>query len=152
MIVLGGSLWTPSAVTAQSDSERGMLAALIDSVDAVRTVSAVDSIATKWKDKQPSGMNEMRRGILDWHKGRLSGDQRHYVDAGKQFDRATRRASDWPYPWYLLATMKLEMLAEAYPVYGVTQQQGAAYRRYYQEGLRALDRSVEVDPTFPPAT
>ncbi len=152
MIVLGGSLWTPPAVTAQSDSERGMLAALIDSVDAVRTVSAVDSIATKWKGKQPSGMNEMRRGILDWHKGRLSGDQRHYVDAGKQFDRATRRASDWPYPWYLLGTMKLEMLAEAYPVRGVTQQQGGAYRRYYQEGIRALDRSIDLDPTFPPAT
>lgn len=152
MIVLGGGLGTPPAVTAQSDAGRAMLAAFIDSVDAVQTFSAVDSIATKWKDKQPSGMNEMRRGILDWHKGHLSGDQRHYVDAGKQFDRATRRASDWPYPWYLLATTKLEMLAEAYPVYGVTQQQGAAYRRYYQEGLRALDRSLEVDPAFSPAT
>lgn len=152
MIVLGGTLVSPSAVTAQSDARRGMLAAFVDSVDAVLTVSAVDSIATKWNGKQPSGMNEMRRGILDWHKGHLSGDQRHYVDAGKQFDRATRRASNWPYPWYLLATMKLEMLAEAYPVYGVTQQQGAAYRRYYQEGLGALDRSLEVDPAFPPTT
>jgi hypothetical protein len=129
-----------------------MLAAFIDSVDAARTITAVDSFATKWDSKQPSGMNEMRRGVLDWHRGRLADDPAYYTDAVKEFDRATQRASDWPYPWYLLAVMRLEMLAEAYRVPGVTMQKGAAYRRYYEEGLAALDRSLEADASFPPST
>ena len=152
VIMLGVSLWTPSPATAQSDTERAMLAAFIDSVDAVRTITAVDSFATKWDGKQPSGMNEMRRGVLDWHRGRLADDPAYYADAVEEFDRATQRASDWPYPWYLLAVMRLEMLAEAYRVPGVTIQKGAAYRRYYEEGLQALDRSLEVDASFPPST
>jgi tetratricopeptide (TPR) repeat protein len=150
--VLGVSLWTPPAAMAQSDAERAMLAAFIDSVDAARTITAVDSFATKWDRKQPSGMNEMRRGVLDWHRGRLADDPAYYTDAVKEFDRATQRASDWPYPWYLLAVLRLEMLAEAYRVPGVTMQKGAAYRRYYEEGLHALDRSLEADTSFSPST
>ena len=142
----------PIRLGAQSSAERDAIAAFVDSVDRVRTLVASDEIPTKWATKQPSGMNEMRRGILEWHKGRLTGEQQYYIEANTQFTRAAQRKRDWPYPWFLLSTLRFELLVQALPVPGVTMQQGAAYRRYYVEAFQALDQTVDADSTFPPAS
>ena len=141
----------PTRSGAQGPAERSAIAAFIDSVDQVRTVLGVDEIPPKWTPKQPGGMNEMRRGILEWHKARLSGDQQYYVEAVKQFTRAAQKSRDWPYPWFLLSRLNFEMLAQGLPVPGVTMQRGAAYRRYYADAFRALEQSFKADSTFPPA-
>jgi len=138
------------ALRAQSAASRQLIAGFADSVNVLPTLRAVDSVATKWSDKQPGGMNEIRRGLLEWHEGHLSGERDHYEAAVSQFERAARRARVWPYPWYLLGRMRLEMLTSGFKVSGVTQQRGAPYLRYYDEARRNLDRSLELDPTFGP--
>jgi tetratricopeptide (TPR) repeat protein len=148
---LGAFPYALTAGQAQEEPQRYSLVALIDSVDRLRTVMATDAFPSKWSDKQPSGMNELRRGILAWHKGRLSGERKYYEDAVDQFTRATKRSAAWPYPWYLLSRLRFEMLIEAFPVAGVTTQRGAAYRRYYEQGFLALDKTFEADASFPPA-
>ena len=69
----------------------------------------------------------------------------------KQFERATQKARDWPYPWFLLSRLRFEMLVDGLPVPGVTIQRGAAYRRYYLEAFRELEQTFKADSTFPPA-
>lgn len=150
MCASGSGLFLPSELRAQGEAEREAVRLFVDSVNALPTIKATDSIPKKWHDKQPGGMNEIRRGLLEWHKGHLSGEQIHYEKAVAQFERATRKAGDWPYPWYFLGLTKLEMLTHAFRVRGVTQQSGAPYRRYYSEGIRALERSEEANPSFPP--
>ncbi len=137
---------------SQSPGDRLALASLADSLGELSTPEGVASVSERWQDSRPKAMTELRRGLLQWRLGQLTGEQDHYEKAIKEFDRASRRESDWPWPWYGLGTVRLEMWDKEFPVRGVTQQdQMVREDRYLRAGYRDLGYSLQRDSLFQPS-
>jgi len=66
MCASGSGLFLPSELHAQGEAEREAVRLFADSVNTLPTIKATDSVSKKWHSKQPGGMNEMRRGLLEW--------------------------------------------------------------------------------------
>jgi hypothetical protein len=133
---------------AQTAPDRATVEQLRRELGEASTVEQVHALGPPPEADPSPAVILLWRGFAAVRLGELTRDRRYFDDAIRQFDDATLRAPDWPYPWFGLAVAKDALHhRDALAKSSRYQPDGMSY---FEGFTRAISRVFERDSLFGP--
>jgi len=147
-LILAALVAAPLA--AQSPADRAGIAALRDSLGAVRDSVALRQLEAATiaiaRQERDDPLLHLRLGFIGYRLGELTGGKSHYDDAAGEFEWAAELRPDWPFPWYGLGLAELAVGENS--VLAIENLRQMLGKDYLSKAARAFARATEVDPSF----
>src|SRR5438552_18382038 len=150
IVLLALSIPAAKGLSAQLPAERAAIEALRDSLAHVTDSLSLKRLETATiqvaKQNRDDPLIHLRLGFIAYRLGEITNHKSHDDHAAGEFEWATQRKTDCPYPW---CSRGLADLAQGeHAVIAIENIRAILGKDYLSRAAQAFARATQVDPSF----